>query len=82
MKLVLILMVSLIVFVITFYGVMFLTMILMAAIGVGSGERDLGLGMLLLTVGVPAWLMTAVASGIFTFKKLRKKLTPTLQTPR
>ena len=72
MKLLLILFATLIVSVIAFYGVMFLTLILMAAIWPGSDERNLGLGMMLMTVGVPAWLITAVACGAFTFKKLQK----------
>jgi len=79
MKLMLTLLASLAVAITTFYGAMFLTMIVTAAIWPGSGERNLGIGMLLLTIGVPFWLITAVVGGRFTFKKLRKKLTPTPQ---
>jgi hypothetical protein len=57
----------------TFYGAMIATLIFVDIVWPQSVDRNLGLGMLLLTLGVPVWLLAATAGGILTSRKLRSK---------
>jgi hypothetical protein len=74
MKSILVVLASLVAAVVTFYGAMTLTMVLIGLVWHQSSDRDLGLGMMLLIAGVPAWLLAATVSGILTARKLRNKL--------
>jgi asparagine N-glycosylation enzyme membrane subunit Stt3 len=73
MRLILNVLASLAVAVVSFVVSMFLAIVLTGIIWPQSGERNLGLGMLLLTVGVPISLLLGAAGGILTFRKLRNK---------
>jgi hypothetical protein len=73
-KLIFLALVSLVAAAVAFYGAMFMTMAVGAVFLLPQAERNLGFGMLLLTVGLPIWLLAGIAAGIVTFKKLRSRL--------
>ncbi len=73
MKLIFLALVSSVAAAVAFYGAMFMTMVVGAIFLWPQADRNLGVGMLLLTVGVPIWLVAGIAAGIVTFKKLRSR---------
>ncbi len=81
MRLIFVALASLVIAVVTFYGAMILTLVFIGMVWPQSGDRNLGLGMMLLTVGVPIWLLAATAGGILTFRRLWNKATVASQNP-